>query len=82
MHGADLSHGFHLNMEGSDYVEGMNENEMAWMRPMFHQDTLVPVEKTEGEESYTMLLDDFHKMPVVNFVHVASMDAHVRSLFN
>lgn len=60
----------------------MNTNEMEWIHSMQKKDTLAPEERNVGEMIYTLTLADFRKMPDVNFFDIATMDAHVRSLFN
>jgi hypothetical protein len=59
----------------------MNNN-LEWANEFNCQDLKQPLTSMEGEQVYTLRMEDFLKMPEVNFVELAMIDPHLRALMN
>jgi len=57
-------------------------NELNWISELQWQDVSRPLQELKGEAAYTLYIDDFLKMPDVDYEELSAFDPLVKALFN
>ena len=53
-----------------------------WKCDLQWQEVSRPLKSVEGEDIYTLYIEDFLRLPDVNYGELAALDPHVQALLN